>query len=565
MSSANNHERNSLESEFQRRLYDAEARPAPDLWARIDHDLTVQENTDYKKRVLFYRQLAAACFVLFALTGTLLAYFYQGGQLDQAAQPRLATVAQPERTTSKDAITPEAAMQAYAATQTAEEDTADGQLSEETPRQVRASRQARPAIAPSAVAVAADEPQAGDYYRISPGYARYLGYGPSATKAGGNHGGRFAGAVPERNATQSFFAPEAGYAQIITWERITITMGSGAAPVQQKAYGNNPALAAKPQSFAEMNEAYQASRQQQAGETGQMAAATQKTGAATAATESTGRWSLNLAYAPSVFEQNIGLPEPAAMHSANDLFSIMIGPTINASEESYQNMTAAREEYNERTQPAYSFAVEAKAGFKLREKLKLLTGIGYSESTSRSKSNYIVRQFWVKPRSNERYELSPSTFFLSSLNNGFMSDSVSVARTGEAFSTSYTYRHLTVPVGLQYEHDLNKDWFVYGGAGVAANFLLESSVTTTHQEVQPVSYSASDSESPFRQVQFSGNASVGVGKRLSNSLTLAMGPEVRHYFSTLVADPDGAAAPQGKPYALGMNMSLNYQLGGARK
>jgi hypothetical protein len=564
MSSANNHKRNTLEDEFQRRLYDAEARPAPDLWARIDHDLTVQENQDYKKRVLFYRQLAAACFVLFALTGTLLAYYYQGGQLNQATQPGLATTAATERAT-QDAISPEAAMQAYAATQAAEEEKTNAEETE-VPQQAKITRPAQKAGVAAAAAV--DEPQAGDYYRIGPAYTRYLGYSPFANQRGGSNGGRFAGATPEHNGTQSFFAPEAGYTQIITWERITVTMGSNSGPSQQKAFGNGQALAAKPQSFAEMNEAYQAGRQQQAKQTteaGQTALASQEKNPSPATSRSTGRWSLNLAYAPSVFEQNIGLPEPASMSSSNDLFSIMIGPTINASEESYQNMTAAREEYNERTQPAFSFAVEAKAGFKLKEKLKILTGIGYSENTSRSKSNYIVRQFWVKPRSNERYELSPSTFFLSSLNDGFTSDSVSVARTGEAFSTSYTYRHLTVPVGLQYEHDLSKDWFVYGGAGVAANFLLESSVTTTHQEVQPVTYSANDSESPFRQVQFSGNASVGVGKRLSNSLTLAMGPEVRHYFNTLVADPDGAAAPQGKPYALGMNMSLNYQLGGGRK
>lgn len=563
MSSANNHKRNSLEGEFQRRLHHAEARPAPDLWARIDHDLTVQENTDYKKRALFYRQLAAACFVLFALTGSLLAYYYQGSQLRQVKKSGIATTAQPEQTANTQLI-PEVAMQAYADAQKAEEEKHFAAAAA-MPRQ----REAAQPSSPSAVALAlADEPQTGDYYRISPAYSRYLGYSPMAGGYGNRYSGnRLAGAIPAQNGPRSFFAPNAGYTQIITWERITVTMGSNSPIAEQfNTLGNQQqALAAQPQSFVEKNEAVQALRPIQGLATTQLAKGSEKRSTALTTTKTTGRWSLNLAYAPAVFEQNIGLPDPLTTASADQSFRMSTEPGINASQESYQNIAAASEEFKESTQPAYSFALEAKAGFKLKEKLKLLTGIGYSENRSRSKSNYLVRQFWVKPRSNEHHELRPSTFFMASLSNGFISDSISVARTSDAFETEHKYRYLTVPVGLQYEHSLNKDWFVYAGAGVAANILLESGVKATNQDVQPVTYAASDSDSPFRQVQLSGNASVGVGKRLSNSLTLAMGPEVRHYMSTLVADPEKAAAPQGKPYAVGMNMSLNYQLGNSRK
>ena len=48
------------------RFQDAEATPGPEVWSRIDHALAMQENVKYKKRVLFYRQLAAACFILSA-------------------------------------------------------------------------------------------------------------------------------------------------------------------------------------------------------------------------------------------------------------------------------------------------------------------------------------------------------------------------------------------------------------------------------------------------------------------------------------------------------------------
>ena len=69
MSSANKKEYGELEQSMWRRFQDAEAMPDPEVWARIDHELTLLENAKYKRRVLFYRQLAAACFVLFILAG----------------------------------------------------------------------------------------------------------------------------------------------------------------------------------------------------------------------------------------------------------------------------------------------------------------------------------------------------------------------------------------------------------------------------------------------------------------------------------------------------------------
>ncbi|GGG16422.1 outer membrane beta-barrel protein [Pontibacter amylolyticus] len=579
MSSANNHKRNTLEDEFQRRLFDAEARPAPDLWARIDHDLTVQENKDYKKRALFYRQLAAACFVLFALTGALLAYYYSGSLNQPGTRPGPGIAAAPAAKPAAAPVTVEEAMQAYATQQeeaaamayTYTEETATTKQAATTKRAANAtgiSQGERPAVAEAAIPV--DGPQAGDYYNVSPGYSPYLGYTPMQGRSRGYMSGGFPG-----NATGTtqgnLFAPQGSrYTQIITWESVSITFGNSAPATGQQFPVGDQSLAARPKSFAEMSEAQQASRQQaqQSAEAAQRNLAAQQPKSVEVATKANSRWSLNLAYVPSVFEQNIGLPDPLSMPSQNsgNRFSLAAaGPSVNASRESFQNISAAHDEFEESTQPAYSYAVEAKAGFKLKNKLKLLTGIGFSESKSRSRSNFIVRQFWTKPRSNERYELSPTTYFTSALNDGFSSDSVSVARTGDSFDTEYKYRHLTVPVGLQYEHDINKDWFVYAAAGVAANFLLESSVTASNQEVQSVNYTADDYDSPFRNVQFSGNGSVGVGKRISPNLTLALGPEVRHYFNTLVADPDKAAAPQGKPYAIGMNMSLNYQLGNSRK
>lgn len=567
MSSANNHKRHNLEKEFQRRLFDAEAKPAPDLWARIDHDLTVQENQDYKKRVLFYRQLAAACFVLFALSGSLLAYYYNNSLQDEAGLQGIATSS--ESGANNRTLTPEEAVRAYMEQHAEPATVAQASEPEEAAQKAGMSGSSvKPERSLTLMPSAPEAQVSGDYYNVAPGYSPYLGYG--AGRASGRNRSLVSGGLPGANGFgegESVYAPGSRYTQTITWESVTIMFGNGNSAGQQPPQQSH-SFAAKPKSFVEMSEAYQSARQQPNPKSAEAlggALAMEESQKASTSAKHDSRWSLNLAYAPTVFEQNIGLPDPHSAGSPGSRYDVMSRASVNASQESYQNMAAAREEFEESTEPAFSYAVEVKAGLRLKERLKLLTGIGYSESTARTKSNYIVRQFWMKPRSNERYELSPSTIFMSSLGNGFNSDSISVARTSDSFATEYKYRHLTVPVGLQYEHNLAKEWFVYAAAGVAANFLLESSVIASNQEVQPVSYTASDQESPFRNVQVSSNISIGVGKRISPNLTLALGPEVRNYFSTLVADPENAAAPQGKPYAIGLNMSLNYQLSNTRK
>jgi hypothetical protein len=147
---------------------------------------------------------------------------------------------------------------------------------------------------------------------------------------------------------------------------------------------------------------------------------------------------------------------------------------------------------------------------------------------------------------------------LPSISSGFASDSLHVAKTSE-YNVNYRYRHLTIPVGLQYEGNINNDWFWYGGAGVAANILVQTTILASASDVRDVDYDTGEN-SPFRKLQWSGNVSAGVGKRLANNLSVTVGPEFRSYFDTLLANPENALAPQGKPYTMGLNLAVNYEL-----
>ena len=111
---------------------------------------------------------------------------------------------------------------------------------------------------------------------------------------------------------------------------------------------------------------------------------------------------------------------------------------------------------------------------------------------------------------------------------------------------------------------MGKDWFWYGGAGVAANILLQTTILASASDVSDVEYDVNEN-SPFRKLQWSGNVSAGVGKRLANNISVTLGPEFRSYFTTLLAEPEHTQAPQGRPYTIGVNMAVNYELGSGKK
>ncbi|WP_347157188.1 outer membrane beta-barrel protein [Pontibacter chitinilyticus] len=585
MSSAANQKREPLEEEFWRRMHDAEASPSADLWARIDHDLTVQENAVYKNRVVFYRQLAAACFVLFVLAGALSMYYFSKDEQQQQL-----AIAPQQTATLAIAAAPQTKAESVPAS-IAQSATLPG-VAPEIPEIATAPRQAsaRTTTAKSARTAPA---------RTAPVYM-------AAATAPAIPTDRVitSSQNPSNAFTVSLGAEQMPLERVITGQGHTFTdlnshllseRGEGTAafkslqPFYQLA---RQAIAAVPDSYSSAqnmhtslaaqqllrNPAYpQGAAQAVQGLRAAIASENRlpqhqqealvlalnggKADKKDSGSSENSRWTVGMAYAPSYFDQNIGIPEQAMSMASMRSFSLA-GPSVNALAPS--EMNKAREEYADNTDPGFSYAFEAKVGFKLFKKLKLLTGIGYSQNSARTKSSYIIQQYQNHSVFDSDVALAPSTVFLPSLTSSVLvSDSVSVAKT-DAFNVNYRYRHLTLPVGLQYEGRLSKDWFWYAGSGVAANFLLQTTVMASTNEVSDVTFNRGDA-SPFRKVQLSGNVSVGVGKRLSNAISVAVGPEFRGYFNTLLATPEDALAPQGKPYTIGLNMAVNYDLGSGRK
>ncbi|AKD03103.1 hypothetical protein POKO110462_05105 [Pontibacter korlensis] len=566
MSSATNDKRGSLEEEFRRRMQDAEASPSADLWDRIDHSLTVQENGHYKRGMLFYRQLAAACVTLLLIAGGFAAYYFSGSDAVPASQVQLqtGTIAATAPATRGEEQTTETEGLAV------DEAIAEAMQKAVQPQELFAKQGAAPdrstTISPnssSATSISTQKdaaPAIADATTTNPGAWHSVPDHKYSSILQGKQDSRESMGIRSmfsrfENVHRTITRPSSATAGFNAERRTGFAAGSSPEPTDDFKRLNEIVMNRMKQLQAEQEAVKQMYKSEKALA---VAGSTEKEQESV----SGGRWSLGMAYAPSYFEQNIGIPTQLMMGTAASSFASFAPPT--ALQESARLMDDAREEYEEEVEPGFSFGIEAKAGFKIGKKWKLLSGLGFTQNTARSKSSYVIQQFWRRPGTQDKETPGATTIFLPSLSSNFASDSLSVAQTNE-FNVLYRYRHLTVPVGMQYEGKLGKDWFWFAGAGVAANILVQTSIIANSAEVRDIDYELNDEKSPFRKLQWSGNVTAGVGKRLTNNISVAIGPEYRGYFDTMLSSPEKAQAPQGKPYTMGINMAVNYELGSGRK
>lgn len=564
MSSAANDKRGKLEEEFQSRMQDAEASPSQHLWDRIDHELTVQENGAYKQRATFYRQLTAACVALLLLAGGVGAWYFRGPAGTEQPVATVAPATNPGPAATLTAPSEEAGMAgAVAATAIPREQT-----------EREAAAPGPTGVAPAAPAYAAPAPMAKNSGTTSRSNAdaKTAAIALPQPGAGNNLSAEVAASVlilseiksPDAaEKEQSFRLSRSLRQTIAALSAAEERAGNNRTSLQQPLTG--PGSEAKAtDDFRKLNEQVMAHAKRMEEEQKALLLAYNETAAKDSKKEKSkgdSRWSLGMAYAPGYFNQNIG-SSGQMMGAANDQLSLMPSSSSAASISSLY-MEEARDEYAENADPGFSFGFEAKAGFKPGKKLKLLTGLGFLQNTAHSRSSYIVQEFWGNAYARGFRSNGPSNVFIPSISSNFATDSLYVAKAPE-YKVNSRYRYLTVPVGLQYEGNIGKDWFWYGGAGVAANILLQTTIMASASEVRDVAYDLND-DSPFRRLQWSGNVSGGVGKRLGGNMSVTVGPEFRSYLSSLLAEPENALLPQGRPYAVGLNMAVNYELNTGKK
>lgn len=545
MSSTDKKDFGELEESMSRRFQNAEAVPDPNVWLRIDHALAMQENAKYKKRVLFYRQLAAACFILFILAGSALVLHFK----QDREQALMAAATMPQKQPA--ATAPAAANPTIAGTATEPTQEAGTQTAAIAEEDTFVPQPQASGYTYDKAVTAVNQP---DEHRNT------SAKGPAAEAA------PKAGQVSELLAVASDRSgnTSAGVQEVAT-ERSYVPAGQAIASVPDdytSPTGMNPLLRrnATLGTYSSGDKTQESINLQKQSELA-LALNTPAKEDKEESTDSNSRWNIGMGYSSAYFSQNINIPG-YTITPHRILFNPdqepQPKPKPYISMDSEENMRDARIEFQENTQAAMSYNVEVKTGFKLGKRLKLLTGLGYNQNSSKTKTSYIVEQFVFKPRTNERYKLNPTTVFLPSLNT-FTTDSVSVVKTKQPFDVDYKYEMLSVPLGVQVEGKLGPAWYWYATSSMAVNFLMQTSIKAAHEAIASVTYGPAD-DSPFRKVQFSGNVGMGIGKRLSNAVNISAGPEYRSFLQPMLTD-ENAAAAQGRPYTIGLNMAVNYSLG----
>lgn len=72
-----NWERSEFDEQWKDALGGAEVPPSASVWANVDRELTLADNTEGKRRIIFYQRLAAACILFAVAAGSFGVYYWR--------------------------------------------------------------------------------------------------------------------------------------------------------------------------------------------------------------------------------------------------------------------------------------------------------------------------------------------------------------------------------------------------------------------------------------------------------------------------------------------------------
>jgi hypothetical protein len=214
-----------------------------------------------------------------------------------------------------------------------------------------------------------------------------------------------------------------------------------------------------------------------------------------------------------------------------------------------------------------------KAGYQLDRFWRVETGFIYSHNESQTRTSYLVTGMNILTsayrgatssladadvqESFKSVAAMPSATIMLPALAGLDDRFVSVNKTDD-FTTRYRYRYVGVPLLLGFQSRESRS-FVFATAGVIPQVLVQSSVIPESPLASRIDFSLTE-ESPFRRVNLSASASAGYGYRLSDELSLSVGPELQYFFAPLIRSSGITHIRQGNPYNVGMNLSARYTL-----
>jgi hypothetical protein len=507
-----------LEHLFRQTFAEAEIQPRTNLWEQLDHELVVQQNDTYRRRLTVHRWVAAACLLLALGFGSWGALW----QLNKGNKGQIASSGT-QAGNSRSGLGGESSADARAAGQSG-----NGASSAES-----ATNGGQPSVAAGSDDLLATGPlgQSGAY-----GAAALQGAGtyssPSASRELAYQAGR-AGAYSTVSRTQGYnqaanttdrginygFASQGQYVAAHTSEnllglsyltsRLRSSLGLGLPDTLK------PSLLAQPTPAAS-----------------QLAALTAPEPEERQAPKLWHRLRVGGTYAASAYNPNINFSQADSKVKAD---------AVTLALNSYYREDAETE-YRSNLRAGLAQRVALTVDYAINKKWSVGSGVEVAEQRATSATSYGFID-------GKQVRSSDLVLFSAAMR----APAPHVART-----TSYRYRSAGVPVTVRYGSS-KPGATLYAKVGAAVNVLLN-----THSELEGTptvtrSYTMSSQDSPYRKVMTSVRGGAGVRYQPATAKwSLAVGPVAEAGLTTLNAHPNQATLHQSRPYSVGLEASVEF-------
>lgn len=210
---------------------------------------------------------------------------------------------------------------------------------------------------------------------------------------------------------------------------------------------------------------------------------------------------------------------------------------------SYTRMSAADGNLGEENTARLSFSYGVNFGMALSEHWIIESGLAYSKYNTSTQTSATFQGI-----------SADETYPLSIANNGVKNlQQLSSVRYEETQLTN-TFDFVAVPMKIGYNLSFDRINIVFG-TGVAANFLLQNSISDDAGRLNEVTIKP-DESSPFRKVYYSGILSGGIHYQLMEKYSFSITPSYNFSISSLTKSESNFMS---LPYTFGIDFGIRYQ------
>ncbi|TGE09940.1 outer membrane beta-barrel protein [Hymenobacter fodinae] len=512
-----------LEHLFRQTFAEAEIQPRTNLWEQLDHELVVQQNDTYRRRLTVHRWVAAACLLLALGFGGWAAMW----QLNKGNSRQLASVGarsgnthsglgtgtSAENQIAQSGQDGAASSAALGGAQAAADAQTDGLLATGPLGHSGAHSTATEGAAESLYAAAGAPSSAHEQAYQAGSLGNYAAGYPSAY-------GR-SGRTPAESSVNYGFASQGQYGATSTSDnvlslsyltsRLRNSLGLGLPDTLKPSLLAQPAPAATQLAAVEAPEAEE--RQ---------------------SPKLWHRLRVGGTYAASAYNPNINFSQADSKVKAD---------AVTLALNSYYR-ESAETEYRRNLRAGLAQRVALTLDYAISKKWSVGSGVEVAEQRASSATSYGFID-------GKQVRSSDLVMFNSSAG-------VRAPVPREARTTSYRYRSTGIPVTVRYGSS-KPGATLYAKVGAAVNVLLSSHSELEGSPTVTRTYTMSSQESPYRKVMTTVRGGAGVRYQPATAKwSLAVGPVAEAGLTTLNAHPNQATLHQSRPYSVGLEASVEF-------